>query len=166
MGTDWTTIGVGYKPDGTHITYAPNPPTSDNSTQIATTAWVKALPRLIETWESEWFTIAKSQSRSWNLASTGMNATNSIHIKPEIIAKVITADAGYAVGDIVYGQWMNYIGSTGSSEMGSSLCFTGSTLTFSTGNGFSWGYVKKGGGQDGMTSASIQIKIILRRFSN
>ena len=168
VGTGWAYISVGYKPNGTPITYAPTPPTGDNSSQIATTAWVKALPRLIETWESEWFTIAKSQSHSWNLASTGMNATNSIHIKPEIIAKVIKADFGYAVGDIVYGQWMNYVGSTGKLELGSSLCFTGSTLTFSTGNGFSWGNVKKGGGggENGISAANAQFKIILRRFSN
>ena len=166
VGTGWAAIGVGFKPDGIPITYAPTPLTGDDSNQIATTAWVKALPRLIETWESEWFTIAMSQSHSWNLASTGMNATNSIHIKPEIIAKVITADAGYAVGDIVYGQWMNYIGSTGSQEQGSSLCFTNSTLTFSTGNAYMWGNVKKGGGQDGIATENAQLKIILRRFSN
>lgn len=160
------TLLIGYTAEGTAYTSAPTPASTSNNDNIATTKWVKALPRLIETWESQWFTIAKSASLSWNLASTGMKATNSIHIKPEIIAKVITADANYAVGDIVYGQWMNYVGTTGSSEQGSSLCFTGSTLTFSTGNSFAWGEVKKGGGQDALVHENVQLKIILRRFSN
>ena len=162
----YTTLLVGYTAEGTAYTAAPTPASTSNNNNIATTAWVKALPRLIETWESEWFTIAKSKSQSWNLASTGMNATNSIYIKPEIIAKVITADAGYAVGDIIYGQWMNYIGSTSTAEQGSSLCFTGSTLTFSTGNSYCWGEVKKGGGVAAISNENVQLKIILRRFNN
>jgi len=38
----WTGIGVGYDSSGNSYTYAPTPATSDNSTKIATTAYVKA----------------------------------------------------------------------------------------------------------------------------
>ena len=167
VGTGWTAIGVGYKLNGTPITYAPTPPTSDNSSQIATTAWVKALPRLIETWESEWFTSpGASKSVSFNLAGTGMNATNAPRIFIEMIGKVVTVDSGYAVGDIIYPQFANYNGSTGGREEGQSVFFRDNTLTYAQGNSTSWVGTKATGGQDGVNTASIQIKIILRRFSN
>ena len=167
VGTGWTAIGVGYKPNGTPITYAPTPPTGDNSSQIATTAWVKALPRLIETWESDWFTSpGASKSVSFNLAGTGMNATNAPRIFIEMIGKVVTVDSGYAVGDIIYPQFANYNGSTGGREEGQSVFFRGNTLTYAQGNSTSWVGTKATGGQDGVDTAHIQIKIILRRFSN
>lgn len=40
--TSWSGIGVGYDSDGNAFTYAPTPASSDNSTKIATTAYVKA----------------------------------------------------------------------------------------------------------------------------
>ena len=167
VGKGWVSIGVGYKPNGTPITYAPTPPTSDNSTQIATTAWVKALPRLIETWESDWFTSpGASKSVSFNLAGTGMNATNAPHIFIEMIGKVVTADGGYAVGDIIYPQFANYNGQTGKREEGQSVFFSGNTLTYAQGNSTSWVGTKATGGHGGASTAKIQIKIILRRFSN
>ena len=167
VGTGWTAIGVGYKPNGTPITYAPTPPTGDNSTQIATTTWVKALPRLIETWESGWFTSpGASKSVSFNLAGTGMNATNAPRIFIEMIGKVVTADGGYAVGDIIYPQFANYNGQTGKKEEGQSVFFRGNTLTYAQGNSTSWVGTKATGGHDGVNTANIQIKIILRRFSN
>lgn len=40
-GESYAILGVGIKPDGTQYTFAPNPPTGDNSSNIATTAYVK-----------------------------------------------------------------------------------------------------------------------------
>ena len=41
-GNSWADIGVGFDANGNPVTSAPTPATSDNSTQIATTAFVKA----------------------------------------------------------------------------------------------------------------------------
>lgn len=123
--------------------------------------------RLIETWKSEWFTSpGASKSVSFNLAGTGMNATNAPHIFMEMIGKVVTVGSGYAVGDIIYPQFANYNGSTGGKEEGQSVFFRGNTLTYAQGNSTSWVGTKATGGQDGVNTANIQIKIILRRFSN
>lgn len=39
-GNSYAILGVGIKPDGTQYTFAPNPPTGDNSSNIATTSFV------------------------------------------------------------------------------------------------------------------------------
>ena len=154
-------LSAGFNSSGTAFTRAVTPSSSSDATDIATTAWVR--DRIVK-WESSWFSCADSSSVSWNLSSAGMSASNANLIIPEIIGKVITADGNYAVNDIVYGQWSNYVGSSSNQEMGYSLTFTGSTLMFSVGNAANWTAVKKGGGKDNLENTACQYKVILRRF--
>lgn len=161
----YCSISAGFDKNGNWLTAAPTPTTSDNSTKIATTAFVKAQPRLVQVWESGWVSVAKSASYSWNVSSAGMSASTANKIVPEILGKVVAADGSYAVGDVVYGQWSNYVGNTGNIEFGYSLTFTGSTLMFSAGNDANWTAVKKGGGKDNLLTANVQYKIILRRYN-
>ena len=125
------------------------------------------LENKIETWESEWFTSpGASKSVSFNLAGTGMNATNAPHIFMEMIGKVIDATSNYKVGDIVYPQFTNYNGSTGNKEEGQSVYFSGNTLTYAQGNSDSWVGIGANGGHGTLRVSDVQIKIILRRFNN
>lgn len=161
----YCSISAGFDKNGNWFTKAPTPTVSDDSTKIATTAWVKDQPRLVQVWESGWVSVADSASYSWNVSSAGMSASTANKIVPEILGKVVTADGNYAVNDVVYGQWSNYVGSSSNREMGYSLTFTGSTLMFSAGNDANWTAVKKGGGKDNLLTANVQYKIILRRYS-
>ena len=157
----YASISAGFRANGTAFTKAITPSSASDTTDIATTAWVR--DRIVK-WESGWFSCAKSASVSWNLSSAGMSASNANLIIPEVIGKVITADGNYAVNDIVYGQWSNYVGATGGQCHGYSLCFTGSTLMFSAGNSANWTDTKKGGGQADLLTQNCQYKVILRRF--
>lgn len=65
-------LGIGSKADGTVFTYAPTPSASDNSTQIATTAWVTAKNYL-----------TSHQSLSSRVAKAGDTMTGTLSMSTE-----------------------------------------------------------------------------------
>lgn len=71
--TEWNVMGVGYDPNGNKYTFAPTPPTSDNSTQIATTAWFNSQKQNIISWGIPNYSagVAKSKDVDYTAESCG-----------------------------------------------------------------------------------------------
>ena len=66
-------IGVGYDSNGNVLTYAPTPPTRDNSTKIATTAWVNKA-----------FLPLTGGTVTGFISATGFKSTSDVRLKSDI----------------------------------------------------------------------------------
>ena len=112
----------------------------------------------LQTWESDWFDIAASGVYNFthNLA-----LTEPWKCQPRVVAKVKTAQAGWEVDDIVFGDGSNYIGSTASAEIGWAICISQNSALGTFGNTGNYVCNKKDGGTETLSKTSVKCKLLI-----
>ena len=118
---NWAIV-IGVKPDGTAYTHAPTPPTADNSTQIATTAYVKANVKTydIATSKNSGLMSAADYAEFEKMRANYLTASN-------VYADNFMAEIGTTVNSTKYKRKvyrLNGTGSTSTTETNVELCDT------------------------------------------
>lgn len=112
-------------------------------------------------WESDWFNASSSYLQSFDLTDNGI-----LNVAPEkrrwkLVARVITAQAGYQVGDIVSLDLANVIGNAANYEIGMSVIFRGNAVNIASGNAGEITFVSGKGGYAVLAKTSCQFKLYL-----
>ena len=112
-------------------------------------------------WETDYFDIAPMGLYSFDLSNTPFVNISREAINIQMVGKVKTAQNGFKVGDYIYPQFSNYIGDTGSSEVGSTPYISGNVLSIRFGNSSS--FVVSGPNDPvlGIHKTDIKVKLIL-----
>lgn len=120
--TYYAMICIGVKADGTVYTFAPTPPTSDNSTQIATTAFVKSNIKIygLATSENSGLMSAADYAEFEKMRANYLTASN-------VYADNFMAEVGTTVNSTKYKRKvyrLNGTGGTSTTETNVELCDT------------------------------------------
>lgn len=117
------------------------------------------------TYETDWFDIAASGLYSFNLSGKPIANIDFGNIDVQLLGKVKTAQNGYVVGDIIYPQFANYVGNTSGQEFGSTIWFSGTTMSVRFGKDKSFVAAGPAGGEKYIYKANVQCKIRLKGWS-
>lgn len=109
-------------------------------------------------WESDWFSAKASGSYDFE---HDLNIVEPWKCLPMLVARVTNAVAGYAVGDIVFGDGANYNGATSGSELGWLISISENSAHLAFGNGAVFVYSKKGGGLGGIALGNAEFKLLM-----
>ena len=118
-------------------------------------------PGNIIKWESDYFDIAPSGLYSFDLTNTPFANIPREVINIQMVGKIKTAQNGFKVGDYIYPQFSNYIGDTGSSEVGSTPYISGNVLSIRFGNSSSFVVSGPNNPTAGLTKINVKVKLIL-----
>lgn len=110
--------------------------------------------------ETSWFDVEKSGLYSFTLSGDILNIPLEKR-RLTLLGKVKTAQNGFQVGDIIYPQNANYIGSTSQSEMGSTSWIRGNTLGIKFGNDGAFVASSPKSPYNGIQFENIQCKLIV-----
>ena len=97
-GGSYADLYVSINPDGTPVTYAPTPATSDNSTKIATTAYVKSnLSSYVDLSSIQNISGSKTFTNALTIKTRGSNAGSELIISnPDIVKGTVPSGTKYA----------------------------------------------------------------------
>ncbi len=112
----------------------------------------------IKTWESDWFKIA--ENRAYNFQHN-LNFTKPWLIMPRLVFRVIKAEGGWEIGDIIFADGQNYVGATGSSEMGWAISATATEAQVTFGNHNLLFGTKKSGGFGTLYKSSVEANLVI-----
>ena len=115
-------------------------------------------------WETDYFDIAPSGLYSFDLSNTDFANISKDAINIQMIAKVKTAQNGFKVGDYVYPQFANYVGSTANEEDGSTPYISGNVLSIRFGNGSPFAPSGPNGVLYGLDKANVKVKLMLNTW--
>ena len=112
-------------------------------------------------WETDYFDIAPSGLYSFDLSNTDFANISKDAIDVQMIARVKTAQNGFNVGDYIYPQFANYVGSTSSEEIGSTPYISGNVLSIRFGNTSELVTAGPNGAISGIYKAYVKVKLML-----
>ena len=118
-------------------------------------------PGNIIKWETDYFDIAPSGLYSFDLGNTPFANIPREAINIQMVGKVKTAQNGFKVDDYVYPQFSNYIGASGSEEIGSTPYISGNVLSIRFGNVSHFVISGPNGVVTGLSKTNVKVKLIL-----
>ena len=108
-------------------------------------------------WESDWFDIAASRAYTFQ---HNLNLASPWTCSPRLVARVKTAQANWAVGDIIFAEGSNYIGDTANQEIGWAVSLSADTVHVTFGNFGSFMGNNKNGGHLGISKSNVECKLV------
>ena len=112
-------------------------------------------------WETDYFDIAPSGLYSFDLSNTPLANIPREAINIQMVGKVKTAQNGFNVGDYVYSQFANYVGSTANREVGSTPYISGNVLSIRFGDDDSFVIPGPNGATGWLGKINVKVKLIL-----
>ena len=130
-----------------------------NSKNVVTS--INGLPASICKWETDFFDIAPSGLYSFDLSNTPFANIPREEINIQMVGKVKTVQNGFKVGDYVYPQFANYVGASGSTEIGSTPYISGNVLSIKFGNSSDFVTAVPNDAIKGIDKTDVKVKLIL-----
>lgn len=123
---------------------------------------VLTTPGNIIKWETDFFDIAPSGLYSFDLTNTPFANIPREAINIQMVGKVKTAQNGYKIGDYVYPQFGNYVGTVSKTkEAGSTPYISGNVLSIRFGDDDSFVVPGPNGATSWLVKANVKVKLIL-----
>ena len=109
-------------------------------------------------WQSDWFMIAANGSYSLD-HGLGLEFPDKADVR--LIGRVKTAASGWQAGDIIFADGCNYVGASGSLEIGWAISLSANTAHVACGN--DTGFIKNGkqGGFANLPKANVECRLII-----
>ena len=119
-------------------------------------------PGNIIKWETDFFDIKPSGLYSFDLSNTAFANISREVINIQMVGKVKTAQNGYKVGDYVYPQFSNYVGTVSrTKEAGSTPYISGNVLSIRFGDDDAVVVSGPNGATGWLAKTNVKVKLIL-----